>query len=351
MTSSRMSYIPHKVRASSTHTRVLKRALVVATVAWGLLLTAHILLADHWWPWTIVEIAPPLFWAVVPTATLGWAIVIRPVSLSVIFAQGLYLTAGLGLANLVPTPPAADPFPGDIKVLQWNTEFWGQQGRTTQQLGESLQEADADILVLQEHGRPDGQGGITSLFSTSDLEQWFPNFHIALAHDMVTISRYPVVDVRVDPSQGAMVTEHRTPNGTIEIVNVHTVAPFDLEQPLWSAEFWSNLHKREVLQNQQLDWVVQQTTAPGSIIVVGDLNTTGTVRPMLDRFSTMSDISDQPWRGTWGPGPLDLWRLDWQLASDGLCSSGYQIGEPTDVSDHRPVTFYVSASHAGEGPC
>lgn len=324
---------------------------MVATVAWGFLLIAHMLLAGHWWPWTIMGMAPPLFWPAVPAAALVWAIVTRPVSLLVILAQGLYLVAGLGLAHVIPPGPATEAAPGAIRVLQWNTEFWGQQGRTAQQLRKSLQDADADILVLQEHGHPDGQGGITGLPSTADLEQWFPDFHIAAAHDMATVSRYPIVDVRVDPSQGAMVTEHRAPDGTIEIVNVHTVAPFDLEQPPWSSEFWNSLREREALQDRQLGWVRQQTVAGGPIIVAGDLNATGTLRPVLDRFSTMSDISDQPWRGTWGPGPLDLWRLDWQLASDDLCSSGYQIGEPSTVSDHRPVTFHVSTAHAGGAPC
>lgn len=324
---------PRRRHVTPTH------LLLLAWVAFGI---ANLLLRDRWGTWLVVGMMPWAAWlliAAVLLVFLWW----RTGHTRLTAAVTLVAAAVTVWSSATPLTRAnlAAPSASDIRVVQWNTEFWDLT-EPPGALGRRLQSMDADVYVLQEHGKPSQDGGITGLTNEEKVRAWFPGFHVAAHHDLLTISRYPIVAELHGEHGGALVTTVDTPTGPLRVVNVHTVAPYDLSRPPWTGSFWSSVWDRAGTQDRQLDWAARQAndrTAP--TLVAGDLNATSGMRDINGRFGRLRDVSTSPWHGTWGIRDVLAWRIDWQLATPTVCVSDFRILPMNPSSDHTPTQMTI----------
>lgn len=296
--------------------------------------------ADRWWPWLIAGMVPWHVWVGAAVALIGVALIRRrprwwPALLAVCALALSLVQSGLHLpATMAPASNA------DIKVVQWNTQFWDSD-EDASTFAARLRAMQADVLLLQEHGVPAAGDTIRGITDLDDIRAWFPGYSVAVNHDLVTVSRFPITRISKDPAGGALLTRIAAPRGPVTMLNVHLVAPYDLSSGPWSPAFWHATDSRGALQERQLRWVGRHVTP--ATYVAGDFNATASMRDLPDRFPGLRDVSTSPWDGTWGPGPFLLWRVDWQLAGSAVCVSGYDTAERNESSDHAPTTVRLRA--------
>lgn len=327
--------------------REIRQPCHLVVLAWIAFCAANLALRDRWGAWLVVGVLPWSAWLIVGVVlllVLWWRSACTPVLVSLTVVS--VLATGLSSGTPVSRAHLVAPAPADIRVVQWNTQFW-DDGEEPSTFARQLQDQHADVYILQEHGTPGPGNTITGRTSLTDVHDWFPGFHVATYQDLITISRYPITDQSHDPAGGALSTTLATPTGSLRVVNVHTVAPYDLSYLPIAPSFWSSVTDRSRTQDRQLDWASSQVVDSTPVLVAGDFNATGGMRSMSHRFPGLRDLSTNPWHGTWGIYGVLAWRLDWQLASSSVCVSNFRILPNNSSSDHSPTEMTLRTQQGG----
>ncbi|MCS6627164.1 endonuclease/exonuclease/phosphatase family protein [Roseibacterium beibuensis] len=190
----------------------------------------------------------------------------------------------------------------------------------------SIEEADADVVVLIELGR-----GAASRID--EVLEGYPYRAASMRMDQtrgpsrsVIGSRWPLTSLPDQPDGlHAVATVVRSPLGRLNVVGVHLTRPWPFQ------EQWG-----QISQTMALEKVVDGVNGP--IVVAGDFNSVSSAR--IGR-QVRQDLGLHPaagFPGTWPaalPPPLGM-TIDQVYASPDLAFVRRRLGQPTG-SDHRPV--------------
>ncbi|MEL6980940.1 MAG: endonuclease/exonuclease/phosphatase family protein [Actinomycetota bacterium] len=203
-------------------------------------------------------------------------------------------------------------------------------------IASSILANDADIILLQEVR----SGFVADLEADPRLDIYPHRVGGSNASGKVIWSRWPITDSTVD---GFVVSQLLTatidsPQGSIEVTNVHTLAPVSAGNVApWQAQFG---------QLGQLDTSSAQ-------ILAGDFNATEDHRPFRDLLGQGWTDAHEPkgcgFDATWPTGnasplPVPIYRLDHVLVTDHFEILDLRFADPAG-SDHIPVVVELQLGH------
>jgi endonuclease/exonuclease/phosphatase (EEP) superfamily protein YafD len=333
--------------------------LLVLASAWLVFVVLHRLLSGRYWLWLLPDLLPPVSY-------LGVPLVLAAISVPTAqhWTTGVALAAiaaGIGHSglNLRGIGRAADPPPGAVSLLSWNTQYWDQGNPN---LYDFLKAKNADVYVLQErlHGSHYDPRPAPDL---PRLHEEFPGYHIATAGELVTLSRFPIVGTqRIDPPAGtrwtdeyhatkALRTDLRLGADVLSVYNVHIPVQYLGTDNVLTREFYAQLRDRNKTRKAQFQSLYADLTAnQNMVLVTGDFNSTGAMGDLAWLFRNLNSANHAArrlWPSSWPAHGLSLWQLDWTFTR-GLRVHRYEFCDPQGISDHRTQELLVlpeEASH------
>jgi len=279
-------------------------------------------------------------WAVAATAA---------VALVLGFPQaGINLTA---LHSPAPVPPGA------IRVTLWDTLGW-DQGKNAGRFYRYLIAQHADLYLLQEYMGTRG-GQPWPINESARLHRTFPGYHIAVAGELLTLSRFPIMGQRYlraalpspDTSWAAywdirvLRTDLRIGATTLSAYNVHMPDLFSTADNPLSPSFYGVVHELYVRREAELTALhadLAHNRHPS--LVGGEFNVlpgTGDLR-RLGELADAAHASQSLYPVSFWVGFLQAWRLDWTLVSPGVRVDRYLLADPQGLSTHRAQDVVIS---------
>lgn len=339
----------------------MSRFLFVLSILWLIFVIVHELVTGKVWFWVLPGMAPPIVFVALPAFFAISALGIRR------FRGGVILSAVVAFAISIPStginiaafwPKSAPPVHGiPIKIVQMNTDYWGQlrdgtltDPRDKDAMLDYLRRLDADVYLLQEHMNRDGDFAppVTDL---SDVASKFPEYEAMTAGTLLTLSRLPVVDQEVVPSNN-LPTLHLPPppyalrvnvqlgDNVVSTYNVHMPIQIIIEKNWFSGDFYQEIRRRHFIRAEEFRALTTDVTNnPLPLVVAGDFNTSpamGDNRGLLDVTEDAASFSDMLYPATWRVGGQlpKLWRNDWFLIRNGVRVTGFESRDPEGNSDH-----------------
>ncbi|MFY1649935.1 endonuclease/exonuclease/phosphatase family protein [Solwaraspora sp. WMMB762] len=343
--------------------RWLGRVFLTGSAAWLAYVLAHRLLSGRVWWWVLAELMPPVMFVAVPllfaTAAAGCRRTRRPAALMC----AVSLLAGVGLAGInLPGPLRSAPQvpPDALRVVSWNTGYWHTTDRADD-FYQLLRDQRADVYLLQEY-IAEVDGVIVPIDDLDRLRREMPGFQVAVIGELVTLSRYPIVDQTPLVADGlppapdgftdfwryqVLRTDLRVGDRVLSTYNAHLPVPLWAGGPgLFTREFHRTIreqHQRRVPQFRALAADVAGNDNP--VVLAGDLNTSpamGDLRRLPSGLRDAESVSRSVYLASWPTEQVSSWRLDWALVSAGVTVHRYEFGDARGMSDHRPQSLWVS---------
>ncbi|WP_344475058.1 endonuclease/exonuclease/phosphatase family protein [Nonomuraea monospora] len=353
--------------------------LLCAALAWLVFVVLHRVLSGQVWWWQAPELLPPLALAAVPVLLLAAALArarrgavagayrTRRVTVA---AALISLTlgapgSGLNLAWLWhPTTPA--PL-GAIKLFSWNTWYWDQPATTTlppptgtppqdvTAFYRHLHAQDADVLLLQEYVYFGAGNHPIRVNDLDRLRREFPGHHLATAGEMVTLSRYPIVqqhgieakDAHVPPGSSwpafhttkTLRTDLRIAGRTVSVYNTH------INSPLGSGALNRAQHEDREANLRALAADIRANPLPA--VLAGDFNASpamGLLRLVPERMTDATPALRSLYPATWDERSalLSLWRIDWAYTTPEIAVHEYGLVRSDGLSDHSGQRLVLS---------
>lgn len=292
--------------------------LLTVALVWGL----GEFVGERTVPTLLLAYAPPVLWLLPAPLVLGWTLIRRrgvPVALT-----GLLLAAwGAGVLHGRPQTG------GTLRVLTFNVAR-GTQG-TPERVAAAIRAADADLVLLQE----------TNFIPAGHLEAVrtaLPDYALTAGHEVMTLSRLPVLGSGQHPIPGSrrtvLETTVRWRGEPLRVVNTH------LNTVLVSSAFrgdWNAVRRTHQARAGQVELLCEITAQDGGpVLVGGDLNTP----PRGQLFRQLRACIGPDAHAAAGRGPgwtfpgLGL-RID-HLLTRGLTPTRATVLPPSG-SDHRPL--------------
>lgn len=342
------------------------RLVVAAATAWSAFLLAHLLLTGEVWWWSVAEMIPPIALALPPVVLavgalwavrgVRWRVELIAAASAVIVAPML----GLNPAGLI--EEGGEDSRAALSVLAWNTDYWHTEGEETPEaFYDYLLDQDTDVYLLQEYlTRTDR---VVPVDDEEALREHFEGWHLAVTSELVTVSRYPILDQRAldttdligpdDP--GAPIeddwedywttkilrTDIDVDGRTVSLYNVHLSVPVPTSgtHPA-SGDFWEYVQAQYQRRAAQVEVLIDDLAAnPHPVLVAGDFNSTA----LSGAVASMNDLLECPdpdgeffpvsWPKLRFPLP-ELWRLDWACTGGGAAVAEYRFVAPEGLSDH-----------------
>lgn len=297
-------------------------------LAWLYLLTVSLVwllgefVGERTIPTLLLAYAPAVLWLLPAPFVLAWALWRRRgvrVALT-----GLLLAAwGAGLLHWRPQQD------GTLRVVTFNVSR-GRLG-TPEGIAAVLRAADADLLLLQETNfvRPEFGGKLLARL---------PGYRAHAGHEVMTLSRLPVEDARMDalPGSGRNILELRVrwQGQTVRVLNAHLGTV--LVSSALKGDFARMRQTRDTRGEQVKLLAGSAAREPGPLLLGGDLNTPP--RGMVYRQLRRAFGPDAHALAGRGPGwtfPGLLLRIDHVMAR-GLTPTRARVLPPAG-SDHRPL--------------
>ncbi|MQM25502.1 endonuclease/exonuclease/phosphatase family protein [Glycomyces albidus] len=361
---------PEPDAATEPRRRRLGVRLAVGTTAfWALFLLAHLVLSGRVWWWSLIEMVPP-FALLVPPLLLGLCAVRirrgirwRLWTVHAALLAIAYPIAGLNLSALV--TGGGDDGAADLEVFTWNADYWHYRWDDADAFYDYLLEQDADVYLLTEYlTRTDR---VEIIDDEAALREHFPDYELVIASEMVTLSRYPVVESKAldtealidEDDPGAppaddpwreywttkiLRTDLDVDGQIVSMYNLHLSVPVPTGEasPL-SGEFYEYVRAQYQRRSSQFTILNEDIDAnPNPVFVGGDFNSTilsAGIASMRDRLECPDPDSAMPvsWPAIRFPFPK-WWRLDWVCTSEGLEVTHYEIVSGEGLSDHDAQT-------------
>lgn len=339
---------------------VLRRILIGAPALWLLFLVTHLLVSGRVWWWRPADLLPPLAFLAVPVL-LGLAAAPcrrsrRPAA--VLAAGALAIGSSLAGVNAAGVLTGGGPVPsGALRVVGWNTGYWHEAGET-REFYDLLRAQRADVYLLQEYLNYQADVPVR-IEETARLRAELPGYHIAVAGELVTLSRYPIVDQRALDAPAApappagtdfpefwrhkvLRTDLRVGDGVLSVYNAHVTTPVWIGGPSpLDASFWDTIRDLDADRGPHLRALAADVSSNDNpVLVAGDMNTTpamGERQAFPAGLRDAAGASRSPYLASW---PADgsfprWWRLDWALVSPGMTVHRYDLLDPAGLSDHR----------------
>jgi endonuclease/exonuclease/phosphatase family metal-dependent hydrolase len=339
------------------------RVLVGLAAAWLLFTVVYVLFTGEVWVWLLPGLVPPLAFLVCPVlVAIALAVprLLRRRAPKTAFRLVLVMAvaalvagagrSGVNVAAFGGTEGAAPA--GAPSVVAWNTEYWDQND-DPDRFYAYLHAHPADIYLLQEYVDLVGTDGARDANDLARLRAEFPGYHIVVRGELLTLSRYPVLDrplVGPDRSlpEGAsydevfesakvLRTDLQVGSSVLTVYNVHLPVQVDVTRNPLSRDFYSYVHARDGLRKAQLAGLAEDVAAnPNPLLVAGDFNTSPAMGDLDDLRGTLLDAgraSSSLYLRSW-PASAPLWRLDWTLTTPGVRVHDYRFDDPAGLSDH-----------------
>lgn len=360
--------------------------VVSASVAWLGFVVAQLALAGRVWWWSLPELVPPLMFLVVPLLLLAVAPLARPARgrIAAVLVGALVLgweLNGVNAAALWHRPP---PAPAQaLTVFSFNTWYWDQPTAGTRlrpppggtpaadrdALYAYLHAQDADVYLLQEYVYVHDDWSPIRVADRDRIEAEFPDHHLAILGEFVTLSRYPIrtrtgVDLRP-----WLTEEHgELPPPDSELPEYHTTKAFrtDIEVGGRLVSLYNthipppdqglSLHRAQSRQTMRLQYDRRNASFralaadvagnPHPTLVAGDFNSSPAIgiRHLLpDRLTDPVAAMGSPYPATWDERwPARLWRIDWAFTTADLTVHEYDLVRAGGLSDHTGIRLTVS---------
>jgi endonuclease/exonuclease/phosphatase family metal-dependent hydrolase len=250
-------------------------------------------------------------------------------------AAGLALglpQAGLNVAALGHRGQPAVPA-GAVRVVAWNTGYWDLDDDPGQ-FTDYLAGLHADVYLLQEYLARDG-GAIDD---QARLARDFPGYTVVVKHELVVLSRLPVVAVPPLRPRSALRVDVRAGGRPLSLYDVHVPIQADYRLSPMSVPFYLDLAERSASRRFLLGALAADVRGnPQPLLVAGDFNTTpamGQLRTLTGGTEDAARASRQLYPVSWRISGLHLWRLDWALTGNGVRVHRYELRDPAGLSDH-----------------
>ena len=322
----------------------------LAILAWLLIAVLNALLSGRFWLWLVPYLVPPIAFLVVPLVLVVAALFTRPrwwitaVALAGLLAGGSQ--AGINLAALG-TGPGPVP-PGALRVITWSTGI--DEGISKpDQVFQYLRSQHADIYLLGEY--------VPAKAGPAVLHHYFPGYTIVTSGDLLTLSRLPVVAVKVltsgaaaGSSFGVIRTDVRANGRILSVYDVHMPVQIDVSSPL-RAKFYRLLRARTAQRGADFSALERDVTSNKlPVLVAGDFNTTpamGEIRGIAGVLRDAITANRSLFPASWDTYfPVTLVRLDWAFTSPGVHVYRYDFLNAQDISDHRAQRLIFTVGHA-----
>ncbi|MFV1593449.1 endonuclease/exonuclease/phosphatase family protein [Phaeobacter sp. JH20_36] len=357
----------------------MSRFILFLAGLWLVLAAAHEIFTGRAWVWVIPGVSPPLMFAALPVlflavapflkrhraAVAGLAIVTFTVSLP---------STGFNFAALWHAPaPRSEGLP--IKVVQLNTDYWGQMrdGTLTDPHDKDamlayLRALDADVYLLQEHMTRVGDTAppVTDL---SDVAEIFPEYEARTAGTLLTLSRLPIKAHKIVTSDARRILQLPPPpyvlkvdveleGAVVSTYNVHMPIQIIIEQDWFSAAFYNEIKRRHAIRQQEFAALTADVRSnPKPLVIAGDFNTSpaiGDNRKLLKATRDAVSYTSIVYPATWRVGGQlpKLWRNDWFLVGNAIKVADFWQLDPEGNSDHlgQAVNLRVTAARIDARP-
>jgi endonuclease/exonuclease/phosphatase family metal-dependent hydrolase len=317
--------------------RVLARLPLVAAAGWLGFVAAHALLTGRTWLWLVFAPLPPLAFVAVPALLLvpfAAPVARRRIGLLAVVAALLLglPQAGLNVAALAHHGPPAVP-PGAVRVVAWNTEYW-DEGDDPRRFTDYLVGLHADVYLLQEYL----SRSRVEIDDRARLARDFPGYTILVKHELVVLSRLPVVAIPPVEPLSVLRVDVRAGGRVLSLYDVHVPIQADYRRSPLTWSFYRGVRDQDRSRRFLLRALEADVRAnPLALLVAGDFNTTpamGDLRSLAALADDAARASRQLYPRSWHAGPLHLWRLDWALTRNGVRVHSYDLHDPAGMSDH-----------------
>ncbi|WP_432839976.1 endonuclease/exonuclease/phosphatase family protein [Dactylosporangium sp. CA-092794] len=341
----------------------LYNILVAAAAGWLCFVLLHLLISGRWWFWLIIDVMPPAVLLIVPVLLAAGAAPCRrsrrPVALLSLAA--LVIGAPISGLNFRALAGGDGPAPpGALRVFSWNTEYWDSDGGP---FYDFLRDQHADVYLLQEYLRDGDIPG--RIDDSSRLRAEFPGYDLAIAGELVTLSRLPIV--RSYPLPAAVpttdtgwlgeYTRDKILRTDLSLAGGHQLSIYNLHMPVqinptspFSAAFYRTIREQRAQREPQWRALAADVAAnPGPALVAGDFNTTPAMGDLnkvpsrlRDASTALPDLYPTTYRDR--PGLPRWWRLDWAFVTRDVRVHDYTFGSSHGQSDHRFQLLQLSTA-------
>lgn len=341
---------------------LLKRTLYLFTYIWFIALLLNEIFAGKVWFWNIFSVIPSFFFAIVMLIfiafhlyfvfkifrnrnqevlkTKRYILHFATIIISIILS---FSYSDINLPNNLITKPSSEELVNGITIFNWNTEFWAEE-KDVPTLHTILKEQNADVYNLQEFIIEKGDSENEKFIDL--LKKDFPEYTIVQRSELITMTKFEIVEVLWKESDSFMRVDVRLPNAeVISLYNVHIpvqIAPRGLDGTI---PYMQVNHERRVREFAKLELVVSQNNS-FPYIVAGDFNTTANMGMMKNLKATLKDsqnVSGNLFPATWQIRNLNLWRIDYVFANGDIRFLTHEDVNPQNISDHwgQKVIFSV----------
>lgn len=381
-------------------------------VAWLLFVAAHRVLSGRVWWWILPDLTPPVAFLVVPVFLLVVAPLLRPTRRWVVLLALAALVLGWPVSGVHPTALWHRPGPvpaGAITVFAWNTHYWdrltdeptsakdeptsakdepsprgdgplpqgdavpapvdtaapsGPHGRSAHDpdlLYRYLRAQRADVYLLQEYLYFNAAWEPFPIDDSERLRREFPGYHIAVAGELLTLSRFPIVgeralDVRpwlsrpqadVPPANTAMPdyytlktlrTDLRIAGRVVSVYNTHLILPVTGTTALDPRQRHEARAAQDRRRASYLALSADVAANPHPVVLAGDLNTSpamSLIRTLPDRLVDAVGSMGRVYPVSWSWHGVPLWRLDWVFTTADVAVHRYRMVPAGALSDHH----------------
>lgn len=316
--------------------RGLGRVPAVVAVCWLAFVALTTLLAGRFWGWLAFAPVPPLAFLVVPVLLylpLTFPLPRRGLGVTALVAALLLGLPATGL-NVAALTGQVEPVPaGAVRVVAWNTEYW-DSGDDPRAFTSYLRSLRADVYLLQEYLSRSG----AAIDDRARLARDFPGYTIIVKHELVVLSRLPVLGTPPVAANSVLRVDVRVGTGRLSLYDVHVPIPADYSVSPFTPAFYRALHARGANRQYLYRALADDVRANRlPLLIAGDFNTTptmGDLDPLLGLTEDAARASRQLYPRSWHAGPLHLWRLDWTLTAGGVQVHRYAFRDPAGMSDH-----------------
>lgn len=237
----------------------------------------------------------------------------------------LFLYTLLFLVDAVWLNQYNNPFkPNSLRVMSWNTLSWNVDEEPEIYL--LMENINADIYLFQEVPQKQARG------VTDRLRINFPGFTATHSGNLLTVSRFPIIESENVTSQGFLKTELKVGQEYIAAYNVHFMRPFYMNDFRRFSDY--------SIRNSQFLKLKESLSKEESMkIIAGDFNTTRNhhyINFLENNYYLVNPRTIFTIPRTY-PTKFPLIRIDYQFVSKEFNIYDYQEFSYPNLSDHKAI--------------
>ncbi len=244
--------------------------------------------------------------------------------------------------NWKPLPVSvADADAKELAVFNWNSLMWDEK-KDKAAFYQFLQKQNADIYLLQEVLYSASEHDVESdarlnrpaipistvipgldadyltFDKTPEILSYFPGYHLVHQQQFLILSRYPIHNAYLDPSDQFQVADVQIGEHALRLFNVHIALHIEFKDPL-TRDFYEALDRRFRVRDiafDRLHTAIKKTQQ--DYIIAGDFNSPkpmGTMRTLTKQQVDLFRYGQERLPVTFEFNGLRWWRFDYVFAN------------------------------------